>query len=258
MLTVNRSSAPSHATDAAATATRMRSAIWSASSSPTSGISTRNSSPPTRPTRSDSRVPCRTIRARAPMTRSPAAWPWTSLTRLKWSASIIIAARCAGWPARKPAKAASASSRMTRRLRRPVSASVSARWRSACMSSPIRRARSSAWLRISAAMSRASRSRASARPRRRSIERSEVESWTTSGAPCCTSMLATDLGPIRSMLRISRASGRSARPVRRRTRADETTAMAAPTARMTRNRRFAGWSAVAAEARASTTQPSPG
>ena len=81
-----------------------------------------NSSPPTRATRSIGRTLSSSALATARMTWSPAAWPWLSLTRLKWSMSS--ASNKAGSPLRatRSTSRPSASSK-ARRLARPVSAS---------------------------------------------------------------------------------------------------------------------------------------
>ncbi len=55
------------------------------------GRKTANSSPPKRPTRSRSERTAPSNRsAKARITASPAAWPWLSLTLLKWSRSTMI------------------------------------------------------------------------------------------------------------------------------------------------------------------------
>ncbi len=71
---------------------RMRSAVSWASASVVSGSITTNSSPPSRAGRSAWRTLWRRQLAVRTSTASPAAWPWLSLTCLKWSRSIISSA----------------------------------------------------------------------------------------------------------------------------------------------------------------------
>ena len=85
---------------------RSRSAMPWASATSVRGSRTVNSSPPNRPTTSDSRTCCLSSAARARSTSSPIRWPWLSLTRLKWSTSI--SSRASGALART-ARATSAS-----------------------------------------------------------------------------------------------------------------------------------------------------
>ena len=81
-----------------------------------------NSSPPTRATMSIGRTQSSSALATTLSTRSPLAWPWVSLTLLKWSMSS--ASSSAGSPARatRSISRASAISKL-RRLASPVSAS---------------------------------------------------------------------------------------------------------------------------------------
>ena len=80
----------------AANCWRRLSANWRAPSRSVCGSSRQNSSPPMRPKTSALRRRCMASVAQWRNTASPAAWPWVSLTRLKWSRSNI--SRLAGTP----------------------------------------------------------------------------------------------------------------------------------------------------------------
>ena len=81
-----------------------------------------NSSPPKRATVSIGRMHSCSAWPTARSTTSPAGWPWVSLTRLKWSMSIISTS--AGSPARATRSISRAiASSNWRRLASPVSAS---------------------------------------------------------------------------------------------------------------------------------------
>ena len=94
--TVSGPSAVATSTPRASTRRRIRSATapvrrsYPLPSCPGSMIT--NSSPPNRPTRSLSRTSARSASATEERTRSPARWPWRSLTSLKWSRSRMSTA----------------------------------------------------------------------------------------------------------------------------------------------------------------------
>ena len=95
-----------------------------------------NSSPPSRATSARSGAMAFTRRAVSRSTASPTAWPLQSLTRLKLSRSNISTATCSPL-ARLCRTSRSVAGPMERRLRQPVSGSVSARVR-ACSSARLR------------------------------------------------------------------------------------------------------------------------
>jgi len=91
------------------------------------GAITRNSSPPQRSTMSDSRIAARRRLPTSTSTASPAAWPCSSLMRLKWSMSSRVkqsaeSRRGGASPVRLRMR-----SRKERRLNRPVSGSCAER-----------------------------------------------------------------------------------------------------------------------------------
>jgi hypothetical protein len=92
------------------------------------GSASANSSPPSRPIRSWSRSTPRAVSANTFSASSPQAWPWLSLSCLKWSMSSISRAiglrrRSASW------RALSARSKKARRFSMPVRLSMVARRR---------------------------------------------------------------------------------------------------------------------------------
>ncbi len=125
MLAEARSERPSISAGSSSTSMRRwDSASTSSVPSGSSNTSSANSSPPRRATRSFGRRQASRRAATVCSSLSPAAWPSVSLTSLKWSRSSASSAT-----SRRCASAARSAACSVKRLARPVSESVWARWR---------------------------------------------------------------------------------------------------------------------------------